>query len=158
MSDQPKIGSGVDAEIKNSFYSSTRNGALGMPSPPTFKCYSTANVSTRRANSHRGDLISSNKYARAVATAVSQCYYEDIALSDHWPVQAIYTRLNEVDRRHTIARAAAILPALKWSISTLRCALVLNGLTFLAEMHKASVHAAEFAVQRPYTYRFPWFR
>jgi hypothetical protein len=65
---------------------------------------------------------------------------------------------NEVDRRHTIARAAAILPALKWSISTLRCALVLNGLTFLAEMHKASVHAAEFAVQRPYTYRFPWFR
>ncbi len=65
--------------------------ALGMQSPPTFQCYPTANVQPgERTLTEAIDLIVANKYARALAASVPQCYAEDLAPSDHWPVQAIY--------------------------------------------------------------------
>jgi endonuclease/exonuclease/phosphatase family metal-dependent hydrolase len=65
--------------------------ALGMQSPPTFQCYPTANVEPDQPTVTEAiDLIVANKYARAVAASVPQCYGEDTAPSDHWPVQAIY--------------------------------------------------------------------
>ena len=65
--------------------------ALGMQSPPTFKCYPTANVQPgERTTTGAIDLIVANKYARAIAASVPQCYAGDLAPSDHWPVQAIY--------------------------------------------------------------------
>lgn len=65
--------------------------ALGMQSPPTFQCYPTANVQPgERTITEAIDLIVANKYARAIAASVPQCYAGDLAPSDHWPVQAIY--------------------------------------------------------------------
>jgi endonuclease/exonuclease/phosphatase family metal-dependent hydrolase len=65
--------------------------ALGIQSPPTFKCYPTANVqSGEQTVTEAIDLITANKYARAIAASVPQFYSGDIAPSDHWPVQAIY--------------------------------------------------------------------
>ncbi|HJU61089.1 MAG TPA: endonuclease/exonuclease/phosphatase family protein [Candidatus Binatia bacterium] len=65
--------------------------ALGMQSPPTFKCYPTANVQPgEQSITESIDLITANKYARAIAASVPQFYCGDIAPSDHWPVQAIY--------------------------------------------------------------------
>jgi endonuclease/exonuclease/phosphatase family metal-dependent hydrolase len=65
--------------------------ALGMQSPPTFQCYPTANVQPgERTITEAIDLITANRYARAIAASVPQCYCGDIASSDHWPVQAIY--------------------------------------------------------------------
>jgi endonuclease/exonuclease/phosphatase family metal-dependent hydrolase len=65
--------------------------ALGMQSPPTFKCYPTANVQPGEPTITEAiDVITANKYARAIAASVPQCYRGDIAPSDHWPVQAIY--------------------------------------------------------------------
>jgi endonuclease/exonuclease/phosphatase family metal-dependent hydrolase len=65
--------------------------ALGMQSPPTFKCCPTANVQPGEpAVTEAIDLIVANKYARAIAASVPQCYAGDLAPSDHWPVQAIY--------------------------------------------------------------------
>ena len=65
--------------------------ALGIQSPPTFKCYPTANVQPGEPTMTEAiDLITANKHARAIAACVPQCYRGDIAPSDHWPVQAIY--------------------------------------------------------------------
>ena len=65
--------------------------ALGMQSPPTFKCYPTANVQPGEPTVTEAiDLIVANKHARAIAASVPQCYAGDLAPSDHWPVQAIY--------------------------------------------------------------------
>jgi endonuclease/exonuclease/phosphatase family metal-dependent hydrolase len=65
--------------------------ALGMQSPPTFQCYPTANVQPgERTITEAIDLIVANKYARAIAASVPHCYADDLAPSDHWPVQAIY--------------------------------------------------------------------
>ena len=65
--------------------------ALGMQSPPTFQCYPTADVNPgERTITEAIDLIAANKYARAIAASVPQCYAEGLAPSDHWPVQAIY--------------------------------------------------------------------
>ena len=65
--------------------------ALGMQSPPTFKCYPTANVQPGEPTVTEAiDLIVANRYARAIAASVPQCYSGDVAPSDHWPVQAIY--------------------------------------------------------------------
>jgi endonuclease/exonuclease/phosphatase family metal-dependent hydrolase len=65
--------------------------ALGMQSPPTFKCYPTANVQPgEQTMTEAIDLITGNTYARAIAASVPHCYHGDISLSDHWPVQAIY--------------------------------------------------------------------
>jgi endonuclease/exonuclease/phosphatase family metal-dependent hydrolase len=65
--------------------------ALGMQSPPTFQCYPTANVQPgEQTITEAIDLIVANKYARAIAASVPQCYAGDLAPSDHWPVQAIY--------------------------------------------------------------------
>jgi endonuclease/exonuclease/phosphatase family metal-dependent hydrolase len=65
--------------------------ALGMQSPPTFQCYPTANIQPDEPTVTEAiDLIVANKYARAVAASVPQCYGEDTAPSDHWPVQAVY--------------------------------------------------------------------
>jgi endonuclease/exonuclease/phosphatase family metal-dependent hydrolase len=65
--------------------------ALGMQSPPTYQCYPTANVQPgERTITEAIDLIVANRYARAIAASVPQCYAEDLAPSDHWPVQAIY--------------------------------------------------------------------
>ena len=65
--------------------------ALGMQSPPTFQCYPTANIQPGEPTVTEAiDLIVANKYARAVAAGVPQCYGEDTAPSDHWPVQAVY--------------------------------------------------------------------
>jgi endonuclease/exonuclease/phosphatase family metal-dependent hydrolase len=65
--------------------------ALGMQSPPTFQCYPTANVPPGEPTVTEAiDLIAANRYARAVAASVPQCYGEDTAPSDHWPVQAVY--------------------------------------------------------------------
>ena len=60
-------------------------------SPPTFQCYPTANVTPgEQTITEAIDLIMANRYARAIAASVPQCYGGDIAPSDHWPVQAIY--------------------------------------------------------------------
>jgi endonuclease/exonuclease/phosphatase family metal-dependent hydrolase len=65
--------------------------ALGIQSPPTFKCYPTANVQPgEQTVTEAIDLITANKYVRAIAASVPQFYSGDIAPSDHWPVQAIY--------------------------------------------------------------------
>lgn len=65
--------------------------ALGMQSPPTFQSYPTANVHPgEQTITEAIDLIVANKYARAIAASVPQCYAGDLAPSDHWPVQAIY--------------------------------------------------------------------
>ena len=65
--------------------------ALGMQSPPTFQCYPTANVQPGQPTVTEAiDLIVANKYARAVAASVPQCFSEGTAPSDHWPVQAVY--------------------------------------------------------------------
>ena len=65
--------------------------ALGMQSPPTFQCYPTAKVRPDEPTVTEAiDLIVANRYARAVAASVPQCYGEDTAPSDHWPVQAVY--------------------------------------------------------------------
>ena len=65
--------------------------ALGMQSPPTFQCYPTANVQPgEQTITEAIDLIVANKYARAIAASVPQCYAGDLTPSDHWPVQAIY--------------------------------------------------------------------
>lgn len=65
--------------------------ALGMQSPPTFQCYPAANVRTGEPTVTEAiDLIAANQYARAIAASVPQCYGEDTAPSDHWPVQAVY--------------------------------------------------------------------
>ena len=65
--------------------------ALGMQSPPTFQCYPTAHIQPGEPTVTEAiDLIVANRYARAIAASVPQCYYEDMAPSDHWPVQAIY--------------------------------------------------------------------
>jgi endonuclease/exonuclease/phosphatase family metal-dependent hydrolase len=65
--------------------------ALGMQSPPTFQCYPTANVRPDEPTVTEAiDLIAANRYARAVAASVPQCYGENTAPSDHWPVQAVY--------------------------------------------------------------------
>ena len=65
--------------------------ALGIQSPPTFKCYPTANVQPgEQTVTEAIDLITANNYARAIAASVPQFYSGDIAPSDHWPVQAIY--------------------------------------------------------------------
>ena len=65
--------------------------ALGMQSPPTFQCYPTADVQPgERTITEAIDLIVANKYTRAIAASVPQCYAEGLAPSDHWPVQAIY--------------------------------------------------------------------
>jgi endonuclease/exonuclease/phosphatase family metal-dependent hydrolase len=68
--------------------------ALGMQSPPTFQCYPTANVQPDQPTVTEAiDLIVANKYARAIAASVPQVYSENIAPSDHWPVQAVYELL-----------------------------------------------------------------
>lgn len=68
--------------------------ALGMQSPPTFQCYPTAGVRPGEPTINEAiDLIVANKYARAIAASVPQCYAGDLAPSDHWPVQAIYQLL-----------------------------------------------------------------
>lgn len=65
--------------------------ALGMQSPPTFQGYPTANVQPGEPTiSEAIDLIAANGHARAIAASVPQCYADDTAPSDHWPVQAVY--------------------------------------------------------------------
>ncbi|MEN8128624.1 MAG: endonuclease/exonuclease/phosphatase family protein [Pseudomonadota bacterium] len=65
--------------------------ALGMPPPPTWKCYPTANVAAGAAViTQCVDWIVANKHARALCAQSPRCYHGDIAPSDHWPVQAVY--------------------------------------------------------------------
>jgi endonuclease/exonuclease/phosphatase family metal-dependent hydrolase len=65
--------------------------ALGLLCPPTYPCYPTANVSAGvNMMNQTIDWIVSNQHARAIAAQVPHYYYEDLAPSDHWPVQAIY--------------------------------------------------------------------
>lgn len=65
--------------------------ALGLQSPPTYKCYPTANVQpSEAAITEAIDLIVANRPARAIAASVPVFYYNGMAPSDHWPVQAIY--------------------------------------------------------------------
>ena len=48
--------------------------------------------------------------------------------------------------------------ALTRSITSLHSAVVLSGLISPSGTNKVTVRAAEFAVRRPCTYRFPWLR
>jgi endonuclease/exonuclease/phosphatase family metal-dependent hydrolase len=65
--------------------------SLGMQSPPTFQCYPTADIQPGEPTITEAiDLIAANRYARAIAACVPQCYSGDFAPSDHWPVQAVY--------------------------------------------------------------------
>jgi endonuclease/exonuclease/phosphatase family metal-dependent hydrolase len=65
--------------------------ALGLQSPPTFQCYPTAGVEPgAQTITEAIDLIAANRHARPISAAVPQCYAQDIAPSDHWPVQAVY--------------------------------------------------------------------
>jgi endonuclease/exonuclease/phosphatase family metal-dependent hydrolase len=65
--------------------------ALGMQSPPTFQSQPTA---AREADEPQFtaaiDIIAANRHLRAMAACVPQCFADDLAPSDHWPVQAIY--------------------------------------------------------------------
>ena len=63
----------------------------GMQSPLTFQCHPTANVRPDDPTVTEAiHLIVANRHARAAAASVPQCYGEDTAPSDHWPVQATY--------------------------------------------------------------------
>jgi hypothetical protein len=65
--------------------------ALGLQSPPTFKCYPTAGVEPgASAITEAIDLIAANSASRAVSACVPNFYFKDSAVSDHWPVQAVY--------------------------------------------------------------------
>jgi len=65
--------------------------ALGVQSPPTFKCYPTADVAPGEPSiSEAIDLIVANRHARAVAASVPNFFFNGMAVSDHWPVQAVY--------------------------------------------------------------------
>ncbi len=65
--------------------------ALGMQSPPTWKCYPTANVTAGEPSiTETIDWIVANRSARTICAQVPRCYLGDIAPSDHWPVQAVY--------------------------------------------------------------------
>lgn len=65
--------------------------ALGMQSPPTFQCYPTAGIQAGEPTVTEAiDMIFANRHARAVAASVPQCYGDNVAPSDHWPVQAVY--------------------------------------------------------------------
>ena len=65
--------------------------ALGLQSPPTWRCYPTANVSAGApAITQTVDWVVSNQHARAIAAQVPKCFHGDMAPSDHWPVQAVY--------------------------------------------------------------------
>jgi hypothetical protein len=66
-------------------------GALGLQSPPTFKCYPTTGVKPGEPSVAEAiDIIVANRHARARSAAVLQCYCGDFAPADHWPVQAVY--------------------------------------------------------------------
>ena len=65
--------------------------ALGLQSPPTFQCYPAAGIEPGEPTVTEAiDLIAANSHARAIAASVPQCFYGDIAPSDHWPVHAVY--------------------------------------------------------------------
>ena len=65
--------------------------ALGLQSPPTFQCYPAANIAPgEQTITEAIDLIAANTHARAISASVPQCFYGDVAPSDHWPVQAVY--------------------------------------------------------------------
>jgi endonuclease/exonuclease/phosphatase family metal-dependent hydrolase len=65
--------------------------ALGQQSPPTFKCYPTANAKAGEPSSTEAiDLIAANAQARAVSASVPRVFFGDLAPSDHWPVHAVY--------------------------------------------------------------------
>jgi len=65
--------------------------ALGLQSPPTFQCYPAANIEPGEPTITEAiDLIAANVHARAIAASVPQCFYGDVAPSDHWPVHAVY--------------------------------------------------------------------
>ena len=65
--------------------------ALGLQSPPTYQAYPTVGVEPgENTRTEAIDLIVANRHARAIAAAVPQCYAQDMAPSDHWPVQAVY--------------------------------------------------------------------
>lgn len=65
--------------------------ALGLQSPPTFKCYPTADVAPgAQTMTQCVDWIAANAECRALCAAVPQFYMNDSAPSDHWPVQAMY--------------------------------------------------------------------
>jgi endonuclease/exonuclease/phosphatase family metal-dependent hydrolase len=69
----------------------TAFAALGLQSTPTFKCYPTADVAPGEpAITEAIDLIFANRHARAVAAHVPNFFFNGTALSDHWPVQAVY--------------------------------------------------------------------
>jgi endonuclease/exonuclease/phosphatase family metal-dependent hydrolase len=64
---------------------------LGVPCVPTAPCYPTANIPIGSPTlSQTLDWIVSNKYARTVAAQVPHFYHGDVALSDHWPVLAVF--------------------------------------------------------------------
>jgi endonuclease/exonuclease/phosphatase family metal-dependent hydrolase len=65
--------------------------ALGMQSPPTFKCFPTAHFAAGEPSTTEAiDLVAANARARAVCAAVPQIHCGDLAPSDHWPVHAVY--------------------------------------------------------------------
>ncbi|MEO2048218.1 MAG: endonuclease/exonuclease/phosphatase family protein [Pirellulales bacterium] len=60
---------------------------LNLLCPPTYPALPT----THDINgSQTIDWIFSNRLATVISASVPQCYYNGIAPSDHWPVQAIY--------------------------------------------------------------------
>lgn len=65
--------------------------ALGLQSPATFKCYPTARVEPGApAITEAIDLLAANARCRALSASVPNFYFQDAAVSDHWPVQAVY--------------------------------------------------------------------
>lgn len=65
--------------------------ALGLQSPPTWQSYPTAQVAAGEPVTNQTvDWIFGNRHARAVSAQVPQCFYGDLAPSDHWPVHAVY--------------------------------------------------------------------
>ena len=65
--------------------------SLGLLPPTTHPCYPTTNKSAGdRVSNQTIDWLVANRHCKALAAQVPQCYYGDVAPSDHWPVLAVY--------------------------------------------------------------------
>jgi endonuclease/exonuclease/phosphatase family metal-dependent hydrolase len=65
-------------------------GALGQLPPPTMPASVSRFGVAGFATAFVYDWIVANRHARAVAASVPHVYADDVAPSDHWPVQAVY--------------------------------------------------------------------
>lgn len=65
-------------------------GALGQLPPPTMPTSLTTFGTLGFSSAFVYDWIVANRHARAIAASSPHVYANDLAPSDHWPVQAVY--------------------------------------------------------------------